>query len=101
MTQRSRTPGPRAVQATIPEDRLSMIWAVVVPVIFALILVLALIGVPSRLFPEPTPEPFPTPLGSGSFSVTPSVSGNPSSSPATSGSGPASAAPSVQTSPTP
>jgi hypothetical protein len=43
-------------------DRLAPIWVGVVSGILILVFVLAALGLPSRLFPEPTPLPsFPLP----------------------------------------
>ena len=108
MTQSSGTSGStprpagqrRAPPSGVPDDRRSRIWALAVPGIFVLILVLALIGIPSRLFPQPTPEPLPSipapvtaaPTGS------PGTTGPATGSPAATG---ATATPSVQASPSP
>jgi hypothetical protein len=64
-------------------------WVAGVIAIFALVFVLAALGLPSRLFPEPTPAPFPTfPLPSiptPTFTLpaeeTPGLSPEPSPSP--------------------
>lgn len=61
-------------------DALARPWVVAVIVLFVLVFVLALAGVPSRIFAEPTPLPvFPSASGSASFP--PSVSGEPSATP--------------------
>ena len=91
-----RAAGPRRGGPTaLPDDRISRIWALAVPGIFALILVLALLGVPSRLFPQPTPEPLPSvPAGA---TTAPSVTGSPGAT----GSPEAGTTPSVEASPSP
>ena len=52
-------PGYRKSLAT-REDRLARPWILTILGIFVLVLVLALAGLPSRLFPEPTPVPLPS-----------------------------------------
>lgn len=42
------------------EDRLARPWLLIVAGIFVAIIVLSILGVPSRLIPEPTPVPLPT-----------------------------------------
>ncbi len=54
-------PGYRKSLAT-REDRLARPWIFTILGIFVLVLVLSLLGLPSRLFPEPTPLPDPTPV---------------------------------------
>ena len=80
MTDQRRDAGYRG---TLPprEDRLARAWVIAVGVVFVLIFVLALAGIPSRLFPEPTVEPFPSvpPLPSASASA--SASGEPEPEP--------------------
>lgn len=56
-------------------DHLARPWVITVIGIFVLILVLALAGLPSRLFPEPSPEPIP------SFSLEPVPSASVAASP--------------------
>jgi hypothetical protein len=56
---RSGAPGYRGTLAP-RNDRLARPWVAGVIAIFALVFVLAALGLPSRLFPEPTPAPFPT-----------------------------------------
>ncbi len=66
-------PGYRKSLAT-REDRLARPWILTILGIFVLVLVLSLLGLPSRLFPEPTPIPLPsTPASS---SVEPAASGS-------------------------
>lgn len=52
-----RRPGYRG---SLPprEDRLGAAWALTVVGIFLAIMVMAVLGLPSGLFPEPTPTPF-------------------------------------------
>ncbi len=59
MTDQSRSPGYRG--ALPPRsDRLATPWVIVVIVAFVLMFVLAFLGFPSRLVPEPTPFPVPS-----------------------------------------
>jgi hypothetical protein len=60
-------------------DRLARPWILTVIGIFVLVLVLSVLGVPSRFFPEPTPIPLPSLPASSS--VEPSASVSPSVSP--------------------
>jgi hypothetical protein len=85
-------PGYRGALPT-RNDRLARPWILTVLGIFVLILVLSVLGVPSRFFPEPTPLPLPSLPASSS--VEPSASISPSASAS------ASAAPSAEASPTP
>jgi hypothetical protein len=72
-TRPAREPGYRG--ALPPRvDRIAPIWVATVTGILVLIFVLSALGLPSRLFPEPTVAPSP------SIPV-PSVSGDPSPSP--------------------
>lgn len=72
-----REPGYRG---SLPprEDRLARPWILVVLGIFVLIIVLSVVGVPSRFIPEPTPVPLPSlaPIPSESASPSGSVSGS-------------------------
>jgi cytoskeletal protein RodZ len=71
-TDPDRTPGYRG--ALPPrEDRLARPWILLVIAAFVLILVLSVLGVPSRFIPEPTPVPLPS-VPAASFSVEPSAS---------------------------
>jgi hypothetical protein len=49
-------------RGTLParEDRLARTWLIIIGIILVSIFVLAFIGVPSRLIPDPTPVPVPT-----------------------------------------
>ena len=49
-------------RGTLParDDRLARTWLIIMGIIFVSIFVLAFIGVPSRLIPDPTPVPVPT-----------------------------------------
>jgi len=97
-----RTPGYRG--ALPPRtDALARPWAVAVVVIFALVFILALANVPSRLFPESSPTPIPLPSVSATASASADASASPgasatvelSASPAASSSEPPSSPPSV------
>ena len=56
---RSRPPGYRGALAT-REDQLARGWIAAVTAFFLLILLLSVLGVPSRFIPEPTPIPLPS-----------------------------------------
>ena len=81
------------------DDTLARPWILIVLGIFVLIVVLSLIGIPSRFVPDPTPipvpsfttEPLASPSESADGSASPDASGSPDSS------GPAS--PSAEASP--
>lgn len=79
----ARSPGYRG--ALPPrEDRVARLWILLVAAAFILILVLSVLGVPSRFIPEPTPVPLPSvPAASGSLepSASPSRSQAPSGAP--------------------
>ena len=64
-------PGYRKSLAT-REDRLARPWILTILGIFILVLVLALAGLPSRLFPEPTPVPLPSTPASVPVEASPS-----------------------------
>ena len=90
-------PGYRGALPT-REDRLARTWILTVIAIFVLIFVLAVLGIPSRLIPDPTPIPLPsTPVSSGS--VEPSASASASTSPSASSSASASESASPSASP--
>ncbi|HET6650052.1 MAG TPA: hypothetical protein VFH79_07865 [Candidatus Limnocylindria bacterium] len=77
-TDPDRTPGYRG--ALPPrEDRLARPWILLVIAAFVLILVLSVLGIPSRFIPEPTPVPLPS-VPAPSFSVEPSASSSASAS---------------------
>ncbi|HVM24938.1 MAG TPA: hypothetical protein VM253_06030 [Candidatus Limnocylindrales bacterium] len=63
-TDRDRDPKRPAggYRGTLParDDRLARTWLIIMGIIFVSIFVLAFIGVPSRLIPDPTPVPVPT-----------------------------------------
>ncbi len=78
----TRTPGYRG--ALPPrDDAMARPWILTVVAVFVLIMVLSVIGVPSRFVPDPTPIPLPTisPLGSPDASPEASPAGTESESP--------------------
>jgi hypothetical protein len=75
----------------IRDDRLARPWILAVIAIFVLVIVLSILGVPSRFVPEPTPIPLPS---IPAASDTPSPSPSPSASPPGSGAATASPSPS-------
>jgi hypothetical protein len=83
------------------DDTLARPWILIVLGIFVLIVVLSLIGIPSRFVPDPTPIPVPSfsaePLASPSESADGSGSPEASSSPDS----PGSASPSAEASASP
>ena len=58
-TDPARAPGYRGSLPT-RDDRLARPWVLTVIGIFVLIVVLSLVGIPSRLIPDPTPIPLPS-----------------------------------------
>lgn len=80
----ARSPGYRG--ALPPrEDRLARPWILLVLAAFVLILVLSVLGVPSRFIPEPTPVPLPSvPAPSASAEPSTSASASASASPSAS-----------------
>ena len=60
------------------EDRLARPWLLIVIGIFVLVMVLSILGIPSRFIPEPTPVPLPSVPASSSVeaSASPSASAN-------------------------
>ena len=70
-TEPKREAGYRGALPT-RNDRLARPWILLVMGVFVLILVLSVLGVPSRFIPDPTPVPVPT-LPPASGSVAPSV----------------------------
>ena len=92
----ARAPGYRG--ALPPrEDRLARPWILLVIAAFVLILLLSVIGVPSRFVPEPTPVPLPSvPAPSGSFDASASPSASASESVAASASASASPSPTAE-----
>ena len=82
---RARTPKPASAQAarnvgyrgSLPprNDHIARPWVITVIAIFALIFLLAIAGLPSRLLPDATPAPIP------SFSLEPLPTGSAVSSP--------------------
>ncbi len=62
------------------EDRLARPWIVTVIGIFVLVLLLSILGVPSRFIPDETPLPVPSPSASASSSASAEASGSASPS---------------------
>ena len=89
---RNEPPGYRGALPT-REDRLARTWILTVIAIFVLVFVLAVLGIPSRLIPEPTIIPLPSIPASSS--VEPSASSSTSASPSASASASESASPSA------
>jgi len=83
------------------KDRLAGPWVLIVAVLFVLIFVIAFLGVPTKLFPEPTPGPFPSIPASASPSASASSSASSSASVAGSASPGGSASTSASASPSP
>jgi cytoskeletal protein RodZ len=98
MTSQNTSPEP-GYRGALPSrgDRLARPWIITVLVIFALVIVLSILGIPSRFIPEPTPVPLPSLPASSSAEASPSASESPSASP--SESAPASPAASASASP--
>jgi len=78
-TDPTRAPGYRGSLPT-REDRLARPWILTVIGIFVLILVLSVLGIPSRLIPDPTPIPLPSTSAQPSESAEPSASASASAS---------------------
>ena len=78
---RNEPPGYRGALPT-REDRLARTWILTVMAVFVLVLVLAVLGVPSRFIPEPTAIPLPSTPASSSVEASPSdsTSASPSAS---------------------
>jgi cytoskeletal protein RodZ len=92
-TNEPKRPGYRG---TLPEreDRLARTWLIIVGVIFVAIIVLSLLGVPSRFIPDATPVPLPTNPPTSTQSAAPTDSASTSPSPSQSPAGSPSEAPS-------
>lgn len=71
-TDPTRAPGYRGSLPT-REDRLARPWILGVIGAFVLILVLSVLGVPSRFIPDPTPIPIPSILPLESLQPSPSA----------------------------
>ena len=96
MTNEPRREGGYRGALPIRDDRLARPWLILVVAIFALVLVLSIAGIPSRLIPEPTLEPLPSipvPTFSAEPTESPSPSASESASPSESASGSASPSP--------
>lgn len=84
----------------IRNDRLARPWILTVIAILALVILLSILGVPSRFVPEPTPIPLQS-IPALSETPEPSPSPSPSASSSASGSATASGSASPSASPTP
>ncbi len=102
MTSQNTSPEP-GYRGALPsrEDRLARPWILTIAGIFVLVIVLSILGVPSRFVPDPTPVPLPSLPASSSAEASPSASAPPSesTSPSVSPSGSASASPSASAAP--
>ena len=98
MTSQKTGNEPSGYRGALPsrEDRLARPWILLVIGIFVLVIVLSILGIPSRFIPEPTPVPLPS-IPVSSASASPSASASASASPSASASAEASA--SASTSP--
>jgi hypothetical protein len=81
------------------QDRLARPWILLVIGFFVLILVLSVLGIPSRFIPDPTPVPLPS--APASIPVEPSPSSSASASASASATASASAFASAEPSPSP
>jgi hypothetical protein len=72
-TDPARAPGYRGSLPT-REDRLARPWILTVIGIFVLILVLSVLGIPSRFIPDPTPIPLPSASATESVEASASAS---------------------------
>ena len=89
-----RDGGGAGYRGTLPArgDRLARPWLIIVAAIFVGIMVLSVLGVPSRFIPDPTPVPLPT-----NPPATESPADTPAESPADSPAG----SPTLEVSPSP
>ena len=102
MTSQKTTNEPPGYRGALPsrEDRLARPWILLVLGIFLLVIVLSILGIPSRFIPEPTPVPLPSvPVSTAEASPSASASASESASPSASGS--ASESPSASASASP
>ena len=84
MTSQNTSPEP-GYRGALPsrEDRLARPWILTILAIFLLVIVLSILGIPSRLIPEATPVPLPSLPSipaSSSAEASPSESASPSAS---------------------
>ncbi len=81
MTSQKTSPEP-GYRGALPsrEDRLARPWILAVLGIFVLVIVLSVLGVPSRFIPDPTPVPLPSLPASTSAEASPSASASASES---------------------
>ena len=75
MTSQKTSNEPPGYRGALPsrEDRLARPWILLVIGIFVLVIVLSVLGIPSRFIPEPTPVPLPS-LPASSAEALPSAS---------------------------
>lgn len=86
-TQQPRPqPSESGYRGALPpqDDTLARPWVLTVIAIFVLILVLSVLGVPSRFMPEATPTPVPSITESAEPSGSADASGEPSAEPSSS-----------------
>ena len=102
MTSQKTGNEPPGYRGALPsrEDRLARPWILLVIGIFVLVIVLSILGIPSRFIPEPTPVPLPS-LPVSSAQASPSASASASASESASASAEASASASPSASPSP
>lgn len=102
MTSQKTSPEP-GYRGALPsrEDRLARPWILAVLGIFVLVIVLSVLGVPSRFIPDPTPVPLPSLPASTSAEASPSASASESASASPSESGSASDSPAASPSQSP
>ena len=82
MTSQNTSPSEPGYRGALPsrEDRLARPWILTVIGIFVLVIVLSILGVPSRFIPDPTPVPLPSLPASSSAGASPSASASASES---------------------
>jgi cytoskeletal protein RodZ len=75
MTSQKTSNEPPGYRGALPsrKDRLARPWILLVIGIFVLVIVLSVLGIPSRFIPEPTPVPLPS-LPASSAEASPSAS---------------------------
>ena len=102
MTSQRTSNEPPGYRGALPsrEDRLARPWILLVIGIFVLVIVLSILGIPSRFIPDPTPVPLPS-LPVSSAQASPSASASASESASASPSAEASVSASESASPAP